>query len=151
MMLNEIGNIVAACWADLPQHFPYIQADAFVIMPNHIHGLIEITEKVAEKPVGAQHAAPVPGTPARNLPRSVQPNSLAAIMRSFKSASARQINISSGTPGATIWQRNYYEHVVRAESELQRIREYIVNNPSQWAEDEENPDGVRTVGLRVKE
>jgi REP-associated tyrosine transposase len=72
-------------------------------------------------------------------------------VRSFKAASARAINIRSGTPGTTIWQRNYYEHVARDESELQRIRQYIVNNPVQWAEDEENSDTVRAVELRMKE
>ena len=62
----------------------------------------------------------------------------------------RKINLSSGTPGATIGQRNYYEHVVRDESELQRVREYIVNNPARWAEDEENPKAVRAVGVQLK-
>jgi len=150
MVRNEFGDIVVACWSDLPHHFPKIQLDCFIVMPNHIHGLIDITEKLFENPVGAQHAAPVPGTTVRNSPRNVQPGSLAAIVRSFKAASARRINLSSGAPGATIWQRNYYEHVVRDDSELQRVREYIVNNPARWAEDEENPNVMQPVGRQLK-
>lgn len=150
MMLIEFGDIVTACWADLPHHFPNLQLDCFIVMPNHIHGLIEITNERPENSVGAQHAAPVPAAPLHYSRRNVQPGSLGAIVRSFKAASARRINFSSGTPGATIWQRNYYEHVVRDESELQRVREYIVNNPAQWAEDEENPNAVRPAGLQLK-
>lgn len=150
MRLNEFGDIVAACWSDLPHHFPNIQLDCFTVMPNHIHGLIEIIERFSENSVGAQHAAPVSATPVRHSRHNVHPGSLAAIVRSFKAASVRRINLSIGTPGATVWQRNYYEHVVRDESELQRVREYIVNNPARWAEDEENPNAVRKVGLRLK-
>ena len=150
MVRNEFGDIVVVCWSDLPHHFPSIQLDCFIVMPNHIHGLIEITDERAKIDVGAQHAAPVRSAPLHYSPRNVQPKSLAAIMRSFKSASARRINISSGTPGAALWQRNYYEHVVRDDAELERIREYIVNNPARWAEDEENPDNLRAVGHQVK-
>ena len=150
MTLNEFGEIVSACWSDLPHHFPNLQLDCFTVMPNHIHGLIEITDEFSENPVGAQHAAPVPSASAHSSPRNVQPGSLGAIVRSFKAASSRRMNLSSSTPGATIWQRNYYEHVIRGESELQRVREYIVNNPARWAEDEENPNAVRPVGQRLK-
>jgi len=143
MVLNALGAIVAACWSDLLHHFPNIQLDCFIVMPNHVHGLIEITDERSENPVGAQHAAPVPSAPMHHLGRNVQPGSLGSIVRSFKAASTRRINLLSGAPGATIWQRNYYEHVVREESELQRVREYIVNNPARWAEDEENPNAVR--------
>jgi REP element-mobilizing transposase RayT len=150
MMLNEFGEIVAVCRSDLPRHFPNIQLDCFIVMLNHIHGLIEITGEFSENSVGAQHAAPVRAVPVYHSTRNVQPGSLGAIVRSFKAASSRRINLLSGTPGATIWQRNYYEHVVRDESELQRVREYIVNNPARWAEDEENPDAFRPAGVQLK-
>jgi len=135
VMLNEYGEIVAACWADLPHHYPNVLVDCFIVMPNHLHGLIEITDKRPVNSVGAQHAAP-----EAYSPRTVRPGSLAAIVRSVKAASTRRINLLSKTPSRTIWQRNYYEHVVREESELEHVREYIVNNPSRWADDEENPD-----------
>lgn len=150
MVFNEFGDIVAVCWFDLPHHFPNLQLDYFTVMPNHIHGLIEISDEFSKNPVGAQHAAPVPSVPAHPVTRNVQPGSLAAIVRSFKSASSRQINLLSGTPGSAIWQRNYYEHVVRDESELQRIREYIDNNAARWAEDEENPSAMRPVHAQLK-
>ena len=150
MILNEFGDIVTACWSDLPHHFSKLQLDCFTVMPNHIHGLIEITDKRPANSVGAQHAAPAPSAPVHHSPRNVQPGSLGAIVRSYKAESSRRMNLLYGTQGATIWQRNYYEHVVRDESELQRVREYIVNNPARWAEDEENPNAVRPVGLRLK-
>jgi hypothetical protein len=102
MMVNELGDIITACWSDLPHHFPNIQLDCFTVMPNHIHGLIEITDKRPANSVGAQHAAPVPAAPVHSSTRHVQPGSLGAVVRSFKAASARQINLLSGTPGATI-------------------------------------------------
>lgn len=68
-----------------------------------------------------------------------RPWSLAAMVQSFKSVSARRINASRGTPGAPVWQRNYYERVVRNDDELDRIRQYIADNPAQWAMDRENP------------
>jgi REP element-mobilizing transposase RayT len=125
MRLNPLGEIVQACWRCLPQHFWHLELDAFVLMPNHVHGIIVFNG------VGAQHAAP--------LPHNVTPGSLGAIVRSFKSAATKRINDGRGTPGAPIWQRNYYEHIVRNEDELHRIRQYIVNNPLQWALDRENP------------
>ena len=150
MRLNEFGNIVTACWFDLSHHFPNIQLDTFIVMPNHVHGLIEITDEFSETPVGAQHAAPVPGAKLRTSTPNVQRGSLAAIVRCFKAASARRINLSAGMPGTTIWQRNYYEHVIRGELELQRVREYIVNNPVRWDEDEENLHLLQALGPHLK-
>ena len=129
MRLNPLGEIVQACWHCLPQHFWYLELDAFVIMPNHVHGIIELNG------VGAQHAAPLPGGLRPNVP----PGSLGAIVRSFKSAVSKQINESRGAPGTPIWQRNYYEHIIRNEDELRRICQYIVDNPAQWVLDRENP------------
>ena len=149
MVLNELGEIVAAIWSDLPHHFPNIQLDSFIVMPNHLHGLIEITDEFCANPVGAQHAAPDPSAPMLHARRNVQPGSLAAIvhLQSYTAAPYQSLHWHAGCNN---WQRNYYEHVVRDEPELQRVREYIVNNPAQWAEDEENPEVVRSVGLRLK-
>jgi len=148
--LNDLGEIVTACWSDLPNHFPKIQLDCMIVMPNHIHGLIEIDNDRTANPVGAQRAAPIPETAVRQPHSNIQPGSLAAIVRSFKAAPTQRVNLLTGKPGATIWQRNYYEHVVRDYAELQRVREYIVNNPVRWAEDEENPDVLRPAGQRSK-
>jgi REP element-mobilizing transposase RayT len=127
MRINRAGSIAQWTWAELPKHFRGIKTDQFVIMPNHIHGIIHITNIV----VGAQHAAPAKS--------HVQSASLGAIVRSFKSAVSKRCKEQAVIPGATIWQRNYYDHVIRNENELIRIREYIATNPLRWSLDPENP------------
>jgi len=161
--LNEYGDIVLACWDDIPAHFTHVDLDAFVVMPNHVHGIIVLTDRMQTTPFihvppvspGAQHAAPFP---VSRTPRPhVQPGSLGAIVRAFKSAVTQRINaLRRGGTGAAccaptststiltssaspIWQRNYYEHVIRNEAALHRLREYIQNNPAAWADDAENP------------
>jgi REP element-mobilizing transposase RayT len=133
----------------------------YVVMPNHVHGIVWIHER---KAVGAQHkplqehrdgqltaavtfgrdkspdAAPLRPAPDRQF--VVQKRSLAAIVRTFKSVAAQRVNGVRGTPGGPVWQRNYYEHIIRSEAELGSIREYISNNPLKWQLDRENPDRV---------
>jgi len=122
MQLNEFGEIVSSCWKDLPNHYTCALTDEFVIMPNHVHGIIVITEP---NPVG-EGSEP---SPTRRHP-------LSEIVRSFKTFSARRINECRGTPGLSVWQRNYFEHIIRDERSLERIRQYIVSNPERWLEDE---------------
>jgi putative transposase len=126
MRLNEYGRVATECWNDLPKHYSHIELDAFVVMPNHVHGIIVLTDVV----VGAG-LRPAPTTPKHH--------GLPEIVRAFKSFSARRINEGRNTSGIPVWQRNYYEHVVRGESELNTIRHYIVNNSLRWADDEDNP------------
>lgn len=125
--LSQTGAIVAKCWSRIPDHHPNVKLDEFVLMPNHVHGIIEI--------VGATHASPLrnrkkPGPP---------PASLGAIVGSFKSAVTKRVNETNNSPGASFWQRNYYERVIRNEKELKLIRQYIATNPLQWELDRENP------------
>jgi hypothetical protein len=87
-------------------------------------------------PVGATHASPV----QKGFPRGPKPHSLGAIIGSFKSAVTKRINIHRNTPGVPVWHRNYYEHIIRDDSEMHRVREYIAENPARWLEDEENPN-----------
>jgi putative transposase len=97
-----------------------------------LHGILVITD-LAGALVGAQHAAPLPSHWI-----NVQPRSLAAIVRSFKSAATRRINRMRsmrglrGTPGAPVWQQNYYEHIIRSDAALERVREYLKHNPARW-------------------
>ncbi|RMF88756.1 MAG: transposase [Nitrospinota bacterium] len=133
MRLNEYGDIVRACWLAIPDHFPRTTLDEFIIMPNHVHGIIVIVDNV-----GATHASPLP-----SKPRGPKPHSIGAIVGSFKSAVTKRINETRGTPGAHVWQRNYYEHVIRDEVWLDRIREYIAGNPARWEEDENHPERIR--------
>jgi len=92
--------------------------------------------------VGAQHAAPLPRVSPPSPIFNVRPGSLGAIVRSFKAACSRLINLQRDTPGNLLWQRNYHEHIIQNEIEMHNIREYIVNNPAKWAEDEFNPENV---------
>ncbi|MBN1886714.1 MAG: transposase [Thermoflexales bacterium] len=132
MVLNDAGQIVQACWDDLPNHYPHIQLDAFVVMPNHVHGIIVLVDDVRMGLVGAG-LKPAPTTPAKQ-------HGLPEIVRAFKTFSARRINLIRGTPGQAFWQCNYYERVIRDEAELDRARRYIETNPAQWQTDTENPD-----------
>jgi putative transposase len=117
MHCNALGQIVADTWHALPQRFVGVVLDEFVVMPNHVHGILQMTHEAAAQ------------------------LSLAAIMRAFKSVSAIAATRLQSRRGTPLWQRNYYERVVRSDYELQRIREYIVNNPAHWHEDpERNPD-----------
>jgi putative transposase len=136
MRANECGEIVRACWDAIPMHFPDVETDAFVVMPNHVHGVIIIRGGSMQ----ATHACTGAACCARTTERpNVAPGSLGAVVRSFKSACTKRINALRGTPGAAVWHRNYYERVIRNERELNAICEYILNNPARWAEDEENP------------
>jgi REP element-mobilizing transposase RayT len=132
VILSEDGRLVDECWHLLPRHFPNVELDAFVLMPNHVHGIIWITDMGMDR--GTACRAPT-------VERFGHPvsHSLPTIIRSFKSAVSQRINERRTIPGVLVWQRNYYEHIIRSDEELNRIREYIANNPAQWAMDPENP------------
>ncbi len=140
MHLNSLGEIVAACWSAIPEHFPSVKLEEFVVMPNHVHGILVIVDSC----VGAQHAAPLRRAPLqRPIDRggrvNVTPGSLGAIIRSFKSAVTKRINELPNALISNPWQRNYYEHIIRNERDLERIRQYIADNPAGWDKDEYNP------------
>ena len=130
MRLSRFGEVVKEEWLRSAEKRREIELDQFVVMPNHIHGIIIIKR--------AQHAVPVResfGRPAAG--------SLPTIMRAFKAATAKTINELRGTPGKAVWHRNYYEHIIRDDKDLDRIREYIFYNPSQWNEDADNPNKIK--------
>ena len=145
MILNEYGKIVEQCWLDLPNHYHNIVLDAYIIMPNHFHGIIFITDNVDN--VRAIHELPQHELPQHELPlQSSQQSSqqrrkmlLPKIIGRFKMNAAKQINQIRNTLGIPVWQRNYYEHIIRNEESLNNIRNYIVNNPSKWYDVEYNP------------
>jgi len=131
MQLNDTGRAVQAEWVRLPERFQSVDLDDFVIMPNHLHCIIHVGAGLAP-----------PGRGAENKGAASSAPTLGDILRAFKSISAIAVNRLLGRSGRSLWQRNYYEHIVRNENELARIREYIVNNPTQWALDRENPSYV---------
>lgn len=132
MILSHFGEIVQTEWFKTSKIRPNVELfrDEFVIMPNHVHGIIWIVESVGAQyhcaPTSEEFGKPVPG-------------SLPTIVRSFKSAVTRCVNKIREEPGSPFWQRNYYERVIRNDYELNTIREYIKNNPMKWDLDRENP------------
>jgi REP element-mobilizing transposase RayT len=111
----SVAGLVTAAWADLPWRCPGVALDEFIVMPNHVHGIIVLT--------GAASSAPT----------------LGEVVRAFKSLSAIEANRARGAEGQPFWQRNYYEHIVRDDDELRIIRQYIRSNPSMWETDLDNP------------
>ena len=129
VVLTRYGRIAAECWEWLGARDPHVQLDEWIVMPNHLHGIIVMSDdNLAGK--GGSRTAPTVTIARKPLGR---------LVGAFKTVSAKRINSSRGTPGARFWQRNYYEHVIRSEDELQRVREYIAGNPGKWMEDPENP------------
>jgi REP element-mobilizing transposase RayT len=142
MQVNKYGEIIQQEWLRTGELRKNVQLDAFVIMPNHIHGIIfiidnEETTNGDEHRRGTMHRAPT-----KNQFGKPVAGSLGTILGTFKAAVTRRINKQRKTPGAMVWQRNYYERIIRNEDELYRTREYIINNPLKWTEDRENPDAV---------
>ena len=125
ILLYQYGRIVEDCWKWLAKQYAYVHLDEYVIMPNHLHGIIVIRR-------GGSRTAPT-----RNVPK-LKP--LSRLVGAFKTVSTKQINIIRNTPGRKLWQRNYYEHIIRNEEELYNIRQYITENPINWRKDEENPN-----------
>ena len=135
MQLNDFGKIADECWWAIPDHFPFVELGAHVIMPNHVHGIIIIN--AAEVMSGRGAALLRPYEPSPN----VKPGSLGAIIRSYKSAVSYRIHKEHNATG--IWQRNYYEHIIRTDADLQRITDYINANPLRWNDDDENPANIQ--------
>jgi len=127
---NEaISAFTQQCWLEIPKHLSTVQLDEWVVMPNHLHGIVVIVDcrGTACRAPTVKFGNPTPG-------------SLPTINHSFKSAVSKRINVLRDTPGAPVWQRNYYEHVIRNEEDLNQIRQYILDNPLQWEMDENNPN-----------
>jgi len=145
MILNDFGKIADECWRAIPEHFPTVELGAHVIMPNHVHGVVVICDDdsvsngVLAQHVGATQCVAPTSTITR--PAGPKPKSLGAIIGSYKSAVSYRINKEHNATG--IWQRNYYEHIIRNEREMDNIWRYIEANPAQWDDDDENPSNNR--------
>jgi REP element-mobilizing transposase RayT len=140
MQLSPMGQIAGEHWRLIPEHFPHAELGAYVVMPNHVHGIIIIHENRmatnSSPSVGAsqwdaptQSDAPTPNGPKRG--------SIVAIIGSYKMSVTRRIQREHNATG--IWQRNYYEHIIRNEAEHDRISRYIESNVANWVMDNENP------------
>ena len=132
MQLNAHGEIVWQEWLNVADHRPNVTLDAFVVMPNHVHGIIILRQ--AEKPgVKQKFMRPVAG-------------SLAMVVGGFKSAVSRRINIHRDTPGGPVWQRGYHDKIAYDERMLNNARRYIANNPAHWPADTNNPVNITNPG-----
>ena len=123
--LNQWGKMAQKCWQGIPDHFPSVELDEYVVMPNHIHGIIIVGAGFPRPDTKGAETAPLRPT-------------LGQIVAYFKYQSTKHINIIRGSQGRRVWQRNYWEHVIRNENDLNRTREYIRNNPVSWDIDENN-------------
>ena len=135
MELSEIGKIINRFWIEIPNHFSNVHLDEYIIMPNHLHGIVMID-------INCRGGVTPPHIKGRGTLPLQQKRPLGHIIGYFKYQSTKYINKIYGLPGRAIWQRNYYEHIIRNENELNHIREYILYNPLQWQFDRENPAGI---------
>ncbi|MDO8614266.1 MAG: transposase [Dehalococcoidia bacterium] len=127
---NGFGEIVEEEWLRSSEIRSEIELDAYVVMPNHLHGVVFLIGGV-----GATGRLP------RRFGAEEGPGrrSLASFAGGLKAATTTRINRARGTPGAPVWQRNFFERVLRSECELERARQYVLDNPRRWAEDPNNP------------
>lgn len=171
MQLNPAGRAVHQAWLGLPERFPSLYLDAFVVMPNHMHGVLVFigeglappADVAARTPVDAVSIdfaqssifapAMVVGDPAEGGASPAPtgcPFALGDVVRAFKSLSTVAVNRVLRRRGVQLWQRNYYEHIVRNGDDLDNIRRYVFDNPLRWALDPENPapPDLRESGIR---
>jgi putative transposase len=159
MQLNKIGKIVQWEWLEISKRLPYIELGTFMVMPNHFHGIIFIHEDVGATRQGQARTNPskepsqaitpvsIGGSPLRagdvGTPRGTKSASLGAIIAQFKSRVTKRIWKIPEFKNKSIWQRNYHEHIIRDETDLQNKTDYIEANPLLWEQDEENPNNIK--------
>ena len=141
MRLNEIGKLANQYWVEIPEHFPFVRLDEFVVMPNHVHGIIQIISNPAPVGTGPRACPDNDGHPIKGHPQGVAPTmTLFDIVHRYKSFTTNQyiegVKQNNWHPfDKKLWQRNYYEHVIRNEKSYDQICEYIASNPLHWQDD----------------
>jgi len=156
MILNDAGKIADECWLEIPKHFPNAVLHKHIVMPNHVHGIIELIQTGSPtiesgSSVGVENFQPLQSPnesisyeSQKNEFQKIIPRSIGSVVKGFKIGVTKWFR--NNTVGANnvgvqniehlqIWQRNYYEHIIRDEKSYQRISEYIVNNPADWQND----------------
>ena len=157
MRLNRFGQVVAGRWRWLEQRYAHVRHDAWVVMPNHLHGIVVLTGGDANRggnggrrsSRGGSRTAPTttvnkptPDEPTPDEPapaKSSKRKPLGRLIGAFKTVSTKRMNQMRDTPGERIWQRNFYERIVRDAREHARIRQYIRDNPRRWNADRYRP------------
>lgn len=123
MRLSPAGAVVERCWADISSHFPHVALDAFQVMPDHLHGVLVFTRSAQSSPRTE---------PVDDRPRGTS-MTVGAVVRGFKVGVTKWMRANTNV--RHVWHRNYWEHIVRDDGALSRIRWYIRNNPAQWVID----------------
>ena len=170
VQLSAAGEMVERVWRELPERFPFVRLDAFVVMPNHVHGIIWLTNDDSDcrgesrirpdhsgnlgqsgehgtRPYGGREVRTdrVNDPPQPTGAKGTWAGSLGRVVQAFKSISTHEYTVGAKEEGwprfpGRLWQRNYYEHVIRDEEDLLAIQQYIQENPLRWALDRENPE-----------
>ena len=145
MFLDHRGEIAHNMWDTLPERFPGVELDHCIVMPNHIHGILVRTQRLAPKIVNTdiKKIHNQPSTERTNMlltsrKSPYRTQMLYEMIRAFKAVTSYHVRRSGQTPEFG-WQREYYEHIIRDSKELDRIRTYIINNPSRWQQDKLHP------------
>ena len=133
MVINDIGHIVLVAWQGLPLRFPSLTLDEFVIMPNHVHGILIFGKREETSGAATEGGAATEEGAASSAPM------LGQVMRAFKSLTAISANRQLGRTQWPLWQRNYHEHIIRNEQVMEKARRYIAVNPMRWDRDADNP------------
>ncbi len=126
MQLSEFGKTAQFCWEQMPEHFNFVTLDEFVIMPNHVHGIIVLNDN---------NKIDISNNTKEEFSKSV-PGSVPTIIRSYKSAVTKKINELRKTLGEKVWQSGFYDRIIKDQTELYFVQKYIKNNPHNWNEDE---------------
>ncbi len=126
MELNKYGMIVEQAWRHNKHAATHIDVDNFIVMPNHIHVIVNMNRSI-------------PSHDVLRLPK----HTIGSIISTFKDRTTRQINMIRNTPGIPVWQKNYFEHMIRNDIELNKIRDYMMSNPVRWAFDKDNPLNIQ--------
>ena len=174
MQLNELGRIVDTCWRQIPEHFQSVELDEFIIMPNHLHGIIILQDNTCRgaacsaretderrgtacsarvssrgvarnaREMGERRGAACSTRETRPVTPLMRPRTLSTIIRSFKSAVSKSAREQKQVGSEPLWQRNFFERIIRNDDGLGKAREYIVTNPLRWHLDKENPDRINS-------
>lgn len=123
MTLNAFGAIVRDTWQWLGQQYEYVSLDQFVIMPDHFHAIIRIND------ICTGRSRTAPAVPVKSLGR---------LIGAFKTVSTKKFNQMQNTVGKQLWQRSFHDHIIRNDQSLNKIRQYIIDNPKIWENDNEN-------------
>jgi REP element-mobilizing transposase RayT len=151
MILNNFGQLIKEEWLKSAEIRKEIELDDFVIMPNHFHGIVIINQEInshfmkndvdfQDNNVGANGRSPLQQIQSSPPKISMKPKSISSLIAGFKSATTKKINVIRNTHQNPVWQRNYYDHIIRNDESLARIREYVQNNPLSWENDQLHPN-----------